>query len=358
MTDQAPDHLTQLLLDLCAMPCVTGDEGPIADWVADRYASRGDVVVRVANSIVAAVPEEAGDDRPLVLLVGHLDVVPPTPDDITPRIEGDLVVGRGTSDMKAGLAVAMDAFEDDALRDGPYRLVLVAYGGEEGGVDDNELRQVLTAVPGLTEAALAIVLEPTDLQVQLGCMGALHAEVTIAGQAAHSARPWHGHNALTAAGEWLAGWHERPPTDVTVDDLLFREVTSPTQAWTGNARNVIPGSFTVNLNYRFAPDKTLAEAEAVLREQIGDVGEVVITDRSPACPPSRDAEVVQAFVAAVDAEIAPKQAWTDVARFAEVGVPALNYGPGLGAQAHQRGEYVPIANLAPAREALGRFLSS
>lgn len=353
----SPDPLTQLLLDLCAMPCVTGDEGPIADWVADRYASRGDVVMRVANSVVAAVPQERdADDRPLVLLVGHLDVVPPTEDDIEPRIEGDLVIGRGTSDMKAGVAVAMDAFEDQALRDGPYRLVLVAYGGEEGGVDDNELRQVLAAVPGLTDAALAIVLEPTDLQVQLGCMGALHAEVTFRGQAAHSARPWHGHNAVTAAGEWLAGWHERPPVDVTVDGLVFREVISPTQAWTDNARNVIPAAFTVNLNYRFAPDKSLEEAEAVLREQIGDVGDVVITDRSPACPPSRDAATVEAFVAAVDAEVTPKQAWTDVARFAEVGVPALNYGPGLGAQAHQRGEYVPIANLAPARAALARFL--
>lgn len=354
----SPDPLTQLLLDLCAMPCVTGDEGPIADWVADRYASRGDVVMRVANSVVAAVPQERdADDRPLVLLVGHLDVVPPTEDDIEPRIEGDLVVGRGTSDMKAGVAVAMDAFEDPALRDGPYRLVLVAYGGEEGGVDDNELRQVLAAVPGLTDAALAIVLEPTDLQVQLGCMGALHAEVTFRGQAAHSARPWHGDNALTRAGEWLAAWRDREPVDVVVDDLLFREVTNPTQAWTDNARNVIPGAFTVNVNYRFAPDKSLEEAEAVLREQIGEVGDVVVTDRSPACPPSRGEPTLEAFVTAVDAEVAPKQAWTDVARFAEVGVPALNYGPGLGAQAHQRGEYVPIANLAPARAALARFLS-
>ncbi|HUG83439.1 MAG TPA: M20/M25/M40 family metallo-hydrolase, partial [Euzebya sp.] len=127
-----PDPLTALLLELCAMPCVTGEEGPIADWLADRYAARGDMALRVGNSIVVAPPEAEGDERPTVLLVGHIDVVPPTPDDLVARIEGDLVVGRGSSDMKAGVAVGMHAFEDEGLRAGPYRLALVAYAGEEG----------------------------------------------------------------------------------------------------------------------------------------------------------------------------------------------------------------------------------
>ncbi len=356
MDDLTP-RLTDLLLELCGMPCVTGDEGVIADWLADRYASRGDMVMRIGHSVVVAPPEVAGDDRPTVLLVGHVDVVPPTPEDLTARVEGDRVVGRGTSDMKAGLAVAMDAFEDQALRDGPYRLVLVAYAGEEGPHEANELRDVLEAAPGLSTADLAIILEPTDLEVQLGCMGALHAEVTVRGQAAHSARPWHGENAVTKAGEWLASWHHRQPLDVVIDDLTFREVINPTQARTDNARNVIPGAFTVNVNYRFAPDKSVAEAEEALLAQVADVGDVVVTDRAPASPPSRTEPLVEAFITAADAVVAPKQAWTDVARFAEVGVPALNYGPGLTAQAHQQGEYVPVANLAPARTVLGRFLA-
>ena len=348
--------LTELLVELCNMPCVTGSEGPIADWLADRYASRGDVVIRVANSVVAAPPEREGDDRPTVLLVSHTDVVPPTDDDIAARVEGDRVVGRGTSDMKSGMAVSMDAFEDQALRDGPYRLVLIGYAGEEGPHDGNELRQVLEAVPGLTHAALAIVLEPTDLEVQLGCMGSLHAAVTIEGQAAHSARPWHGDNAVTKAGEWLQELRTWQPEDVVVDDLTYREVANPTQAYTSNARNVIPGSFTVSINYRFAPDKDAAGAEAAIRSRIGDVGSVEIREIAPSCPPNRADDLVVAFTEAAEAVIAPKQAWTDVARFAEVGIPALNYGPGLTAQAHQRGEYVPIANLQPARDALGRFL--
>ncbi|MEE8602284.1 succinyl-diaminopimelate desuccinylase [Euzebya tangerina] len=350
------NDLAELLLELCSMPCVTGEEGPIADWLADRYASRGDVVMRVANSVVAAPPEQSGDTRPTVLLVSHIDVVPPTDLDREPRIEGDRVVGRGTSDMKAGMAVSMDVFEDSELRDGPYRLVLIGYAGEEGPHDGNELRQVLEAAPGLTDASLAVVLEPTDLEVQLGCMGSLHAEVTIQGQAAHSARPWHGDNAVTKAGEWLTEVRTWEPEDIVVDDLTYREVAGPTGAWTTNARNVIPGEFTVSLNYRFAPDKDAQTATEAILARIGDVGPVEVLDIAPACPPERESPAVKAFTAAAGAVVAPKQAWTDVARFAEVGVPALNYGPGLTAQAHQAGEYVPIANLQPARDALARFL--
>ena len=339
MDISAVEHrLTQLLLELCAEACVTGDEGPIADLLADRYASRGDVVVRVGHSLVVAPPEDEGDDRPTVLLVGHTDVVPPTDDDLAPRVEGDRVIGRGTSDMKGGLAVAMDAFEDPDLRRGAHRLVLVAYAGEEGPHEANELAGVIAAVPGLADAELAVILEPTDMEVQLGCLGALHAEITFAGRAAHSARPWFGDNALTRAGTWLTALHEREPEEVDVDGLVYREVLTATQAWTApNARNVVPAAFTVNLNYRFAPDKSVAEAEAALRAFVDGVGEVRITDRAPACPPSRSAPAVDAFVEAVgagvaggpDTIVAPKQAWTDVARFAEVGVPALNYGPGL-----------------------------
>ncbi|HEY8340209.1 MAG TPA: succinyl-diaminopimelate desuccinylase [Egibacteraceae bacterium] len=353
-------ELTDLLLELCALPCVTGQEGPIADHLAARYERRGERVRRVRSSLVVG---EADGVRPTVLLVGHLDVVPPTDADREPRVDGDVVVGRGSSDMKGGLAVAMDCFEDERLRAGPYSLLLVAYAGEEGGHAGNELAPLLEAVPELRAADLAVVLEPTDLAVQLGCLGGLQAEVTVRGRAAHSARPWHGENALTKAGALLAELHERPPTAVIVDGLRYREVVTATAAWTGDpgaagaARNVVPDRFTINLNYRFAPDKTLAEAEAHLVELVGDRGEVVVVDRAPPGRPSRDAELVAAFTAAVDAPVEAKQAWTDVARFSEVGVPALNYGPGLTSQAHQAGEHVPIANLVTARVRLAEFLS-
>ncbi|MPZ73547.1 MAG: succinyl-diaminopimelate desuccinylase [Nitriliruptorales bacterium] len=346
--------LGDLLLDLLAMPCVTGEEGPIAAWLEERYAGRGERVRRSANSVVVG---GAGDGRPVVLLVGHTDVVPPTPADMEARREGDRLVGRGASDMKAGLAVCMDCFEDPLLRDGAYDLVLVAYAGEEGSHEGNELGPLLTAMPDLTRADLALVMEPTDLTVQLGCMGALHGEVTFAGRAAHSARPWQGVNALTAAGEFLSELHHREPEDVVVDDLLYREVFTATSGWTTNARNVVPDAFTINLNYRFAPDKTLLEAEQRLADVVGGRASLRFVDRAPAGRPRRDDALVQRFLGSVDAPIEPKQAWTDVARLSEVGVPALNYGPGLTAQAHQAGEYVPEANLATARDAVAAFLT-
>lgn len=349
-------RLTPLLLDLLAMPCVTGEEGPIADWLAGRYDALGEQTRRVGNSLVVGALD---DPRPTVLLVGHTDVVPPTPADLDPRVEDGIVYGRGASDMKAGLAVGMDCFEDAGLRAGPYNLVLVAYAGEEGPHAGNELGPMLAAHPELTGAALAVVLEPTDLRVELGCLGALHAEVVFSGRAAHAARPWQGDNALSGAGAFLTELHQRAPLDVEVDGLRFREVVTPTRAWTEpvrEARNVVPDRFTINCNYRFAPDKTVGQAEAALRAVVGERAEVVVVDRAPAGQPFRDAPLVRAFLDAVDAEVEAKQAWTDVARFTEVGVPALNFGPGLTAQAHQAGEHVPESNLLRARQALAGFV--
>lgn len=352
-------RLTALLIELVDQPCVTGDEKPIADWLVARYEARGEHVDRVANSLVVGRPS---DDRPVVLLLGHTDVVPPTDGDLPGRVDGDRVVGRGTSDMKAGLAVAMDLFEDQVLRDGPFQLQLVAYAGEEGPADGNELAQVLAARPELADAALGIVLEPTDLAVQLGCMGGLHAHVTVPGRAAHSARPWHGVNALTAAAPLLAALDARGPVDRQVDGLAFRDVLTATGAWTDNARNVVPERFTVNVNFRFAPDRTLDEAEAELRALLADVGggrlDVEVVDRAPPAPPHRDHPYVRGMVEAADGRVSAKQAWTDVARLAAAGVPALNYGPGLTGQAHQTGEYVPVANLERAHAVLTTFLTA
>lgn len=362
------DELVLRLLEQCALLSPTGGEAALTDAVAARYAATGLTVRRIGDSLVVG---RARGDRPLVLLVGHLDVVPPTDDDRVPRVEVrdgvEVVVGRGASDMKSGNVVAMHAFEDPALReDGPYDLLLVLYAGEEGPATGNELGRVLAEAPDLTAAALAVVLEPTDGAVELGCLGGIHAEVTFRGRAAHSARPWQGVNALTAAGSFLAELDAAGPTDVTVDGLVYRDIATATMAWTtglgpgtagGAARNVVPDAFTVNLNLRFAPSRDLDAAEAELRALVGDRADVVVVDRVPPAPPRRDDATVAAFVAAVDAPVGPKQAWTDVARFAELGVPALNFGPGATAQAHQRGEHVPVDALTDAAVRLRRFLA-
>jgi succinyl-diaminopimelate desuccinylase len=346
-------ELIRLLLDLLSLPCVTGEEQPIADWLVARY--NGEPVLRVGQSVVVG---GGHSERPIVLLVGHLDVVPPTDQDRQPRRDGQRIIGRGASDMKAGLAVAMSCFEDPALRAGPYELLLVAYAGEEGPHEGNELGAVLATDPRLGDAALAVVLEPTDLAVQLGCLGGLHAHVTFTGRAAHSARPWQGENALTKAGRFLADLHERPPQDVLVDGLVYREVLSATQASTGgNAHNVVPDRFAINLNYRFAPNKTLDQAQDQVIELVGGLASVEVVDRAPPGRPRRDSPLIARFLDIVDAPVQAKQAWTDVARLSAAGIPALNYGPGLTAQAHQPGEYVLEDNLVTARAAIGRFLA-
>ncbi|GGI06396.1 succinyl-diaminopimelate desuccinylase [Egicoccus halophilus] len=367
------DDLVGRLLEHCAQVCTTGDEGPIADTVVARYTELGEEVLRVGHSVV--VDGRRGEPaRPLVLLVGHLDVVPPTDADLEPRVESrdgaEVVVARGASDMKAGNVLAMAAFEDHDLREAsPYDLALVLYAGEEGAADANELREVLAEVPWLRGAALAIVLEPTDGEVQLGCLGGLHAVLTFEGQQAHSARPWHGRNALTMAGEFLAELDRDHVRDVEVDGIAYRDVWSATQAWTPGlepgprpasspVRNVVPGTFMVNVNFRFAPSRGVEQAEAELRERVDGRASVEVVDRSPEAPPRLSDPIVQAFVRRVDAPVAAKQAWTDVARFAEVGVPALNYGPGLTGQAHQRGEYVPVDALVAADVRLRAFLQA
>ena len=384
------EDLTDRLLEHLRAMCVTGEETPLADALEQRYRSRGEVVRRIGDSLVVGGPPPSPDagerpaapserwsgTRPLVLLVGHLDVVPPTDDDREPRIEHhdgtEVVVGRGASDMKAGNVVAMRTFEDLEVREhGAYDLALVLYAGEEGPAEGNALRSVLRAVPWLADAMLAVVLEPTDGRVELGCLGGLHALLRFHGRQAHSARPWHGRNALTMAGGLLADLERDHVRDVEVEGIAYRDVWSATQGWSEGFgpgsdptrppfRNVIPGEFTVNLNLRYAPSRTPEEAEAELRARVAAVAEgqvsVEVIDRAPPAPPHREAPVLQAFVDAVDAEVAGKQAWTDVARFTEVGVPACNFGPGLTGQAHQRGEYVPVDALVDADARLRRFL--
>ena len=354
------DRLVGLLLDLLRIPSTTGDEARLADDVAARLDASTAGVRRIGSSVVAARLDDA---RPLVLLVGHLDVVPPTDADVEPRADDERVVGRGSSDMKSGLAVALDAAADPRVRQGPWNVGVVAYAGEEGPDEGNELADVLVSVPELADAALAVVLEPTDLQVQLGCLGGLHAHVVVHGAAAHSARPWHGRNALTGAASLLSALDAAQPEERPVDGLDYRDVWTATQAWTDNARNVVPDRFTINVNYRFSPASDLEEAERRLRSRIASWAgqervDVDVVDRAPPALPHREAPAVRAFAEAAAAPVAPKQAWTDVARLAQLGVPALNYGPGLTGQAHQAGEWVPRANLATARAALQRFLTT
>lgn len=348
-------RLTDDLLWLLSVPSETGDEEALCTAVARRLSARygADGIRRVGNGLVVGRPS----GRPQVALYGHLDTVP-AQGNIPGRIEGDRVIGLGASDMKAGLAVMLGLLEDDDVAGGPYDVIGVFYDREEGLADDNGLEDVLDAVAFLADAELAVILEPTDSQLELGCQGAINATVTFSGRSAHSARPWLGENAITKAVPWLAEMAARTPRPVMVSGLEYRELFSLTTANAGVARNVIPPRFEVNVNYRFPPDRTLEQAEARLREVAGAADAVEIVDRAPPAPVPENNRHLDRLQRISGAGRTGKQAWTDVARLAARGVAAVNYGPGEKAQAHQATESVAAANLDVAFGALRALLTS
>lgn len=339
---------------LVDIPSVTGEEGPLCEALAARLGRtyREEHIRRIGNSVVVGTPT----DRPLVLLVGHIDTVPRQGQGPA-RVEGGRLFGLGTSDMKSGVAVMVHLLEDRSVREGPYDVVGVFYDAEEGPHARNGLEPVLQGLPWLAEAAFAVVTEPTDLELQLGCQGLVNATVRFEGKAAHSARPWLGVNAVTKAGNWLAGLHERAPEPFEVGGLTFYEVFSVTRATAGVANNVIPAAFDLNLNYRFAPHRSGSDALARLAEITAGADSVDVKECVGGAPVPEGNPFLDRLVAISDAPVTPKQAWTDVARLARYGIPAANYGPGEVAQAHKATESVPIANLDPAYEALRCFLT-
>lgn len=357
MTDAVPPEvaarLDALTLELCAIPSVTGDEAACGDRVEALLRATPLAVERVGHSVLARTPPTG---RPLVLLVGHTDTVPPKKGDGPPRLEGDRIVGLGASDMKGGLAVMLalaETLDPAALG---VDLGLVFYDKEEGPWADSGLGPVLERVGWLKDAALAFCLEPSDNVVQLGCMGSLHAKVRFAGKAAHSARPWQGHNAIHAAAGFLARLAARAPVDCLRDGQLFREVMSATQAAGGSARNVIPDRFEVNVNFRFAPGRTLESAEDEVRAVVAGEADVEFVERAPAGPVVGDNPLLKRFLAVNGNAVAAKQAWTDVARLGQAGIDAVNLGPGLAAQAHQAGEYADRGLIHASYAQFRRFL--
>ncbi|MDH5373310.1 MAG: succinyl-diaminopimelate desuccinylase [Acidimicrobiia bacterium] len=346
--------LLETLIWLVDTPSELGDEERICSALSDRFAQTHAVgeIVRVGNSLV--VGRRTG--KPLILLVGHIDTVPSQGQPPTYEQDG-LLHGLGTSDMKSGVAVMVHLLEDAAIRGGPYDVVGVFYDGEEGPATGNNLELVLQTVDWLQEAEFGVVMEPTDLRIEVGCNGAINATIRFIGQSAHSARPWLGENAITKAGGWLAELHEREPEIFEIDGLEYREVFSVTKAAGGIANNILPPVFEINLNYRFPPIFTIEEAVGRLRLVAIAANEVEIVDRAPSAPVPEENAHLDRLVAVTQAPRAAKQGWTDVARLAEYGIPAVNFGPGIVAQAHQVHEHVPIANLNPAFEGLKRFLT-
>jgi len=341
--------LAERTLQLCQIASPLGQEAEIAAYVARE--TQGE---RIGNAVVCGAVTGA---RPAVLLAGHLDTVPLQEGDFPARRENGRVYGRGASDMKGALAVMIELWQRLDRRALPVDLALLFYDREEGPIAGNGLLPVLDRRPDLKRAALALCLEPTDLALQLGCCGSMHATVTFQGRSAHSARPWQGDNAVHRSGALLSHLAAQAPRDVRVGELLYREVMSVTRIEGFTGRNVVPARCDLNLNFRFAPGRSLEDAEREVLALASRFGATAtVTDRAPSGPVILDNPLLQEFRAVTAVPVEAKQAWTDVAQFAQAGIPGANFGPGEQAQAHQRGESCGEAALERARALLERFL--
>lgn len=351
--------LAQQALELCRIRSPIGSEQQIADYV-EKWA-RGvwptEHVYRHGHSLILG---SLMDPRPTVGLFGHLDTVPERDNQGAPRIEGDRLIGLGSSDMKGGLAVMMGLGEAFARNPSlPLNLTLVFYEREEGPYAENGLGPLFDQKrEELRRLRFAVALEPTDNVIQVGCLGAAHATLRFRGRSAHSARPWQGENAIHKAGSLLTELNGLKPHDVEFSGFKFREVFSVTRASGGRARNVVPDLFELNLNYRFAPGKSLSTAERDIEQLVKGRAEIEVTDLAPAGRVCVDNPLFQRFASLTRLPTEPKQAWTDVARLSNEGVDAINFGPGETAQAHQTNESASISALQVAYQKLEMFLSS
>ncbi|MGO8999007.1 MAG: succinyl-diaminopimelate desuccinylase [Polyangiaceae bacterium] len=357
MSDDAK-ALDETLLWLCAIASPIGEERALCDAVSARLeAARPDAPIRrYGDSIV--VPLVRGErKRKQIVLAGHLDTV--RTENGPARIEGGRCHGAGASDMKSGLALMIALTERFDRSKMGADLTLVFYAREEGPFAENELGPVLEHDGELGGVDLAVCLEPSDNRLHLGCNGSIHAQVTFEGKTGHSARPWEGTNAISLAAPFLAEIAARPPEVHVIDGLTYKTVTTVTQAKDGGrGRNVVPDRFTLNLNHRFAPDTSLEEAKRTVLAMVGGRARVELTDLSPAAMPNASHPYVQALLAAGARGVEPKQAWTDVARFAARGIAAVNFGPGENAQAHQKNESTSLALVHEGWAIMTRWLES
>ena len=295
------------------------------------------------------------DGAPLLVLAGHYDTVP-AQGNVPGRIHDGAVHGCGASDMKGGVAVAVELVRELAeTAPGPVDVALLLFGREELPPSFNPLPALFDSCPLVHQAALAILLEPTDLTVQAGCVGTLTARVTFHGVGGHAARPWLADNAIHRAVEGLApvATHER--REATIAGLSFFEVVSVTRLEGGVADNVVPDRAVATLNLRYPPDRSPAEAEQLVRSLVPTDASVEIVGNSPPGEVAVDAPLVQELISGSGLAVEPKQAWTNVADFTSRGIPAVNFGPGATRYAHRRDELVEVAALQDAYLALRRL---
>ena len=348
--------IVDLLQTITDIESVSGNEKALADAVETALRALPHLAVTRDGDAVVARTDLGRVER--VIIAGHLDTVPLADNLPSVRrvVDGeDRVYGRGTCDMKGGVAVqlAVAAAVSEPVRD----LTWIFYDHEEVDAERNGLNRLSRTRPDLLAGDLAVLMEPTAAAIEGGCQGTLRVAVRTHGRAAHSARSWLGSNAIHSAGEILRRLESYDAAEILVDGLLYHEGMNAVAISGGIAGNVVPDLCTVTVNYRFAPDKDEAAALTEVHT-LFEGYEVELLDIALGARPGLDLPAAQAFAAAVGGEARPKYGWTDVARFSALGVPAVNYGPANPNHAHTDDEHCRTEDLVLCRDALLRWLTA
>jgi succinyl-diaminopimelate desuccinylase len=349
-----PVELTAALVDL---PSESGSEDLIADAVELVLSEQPYLrVERDGDAVVAS--SKFGRGRRIVL-AGHLDTVPIV-DNVPSRRDGDRLYGCGTSDMKSGIAVLLHLAH--RIQQPTSDVTFVCYDNEEVEAARNGLRRIAANRPDCLAGDLAILLEPTDGVIEAGCQGTLRVAVKLSGRRAHSARSWLGDNAIHAAAPLLARLAAYQPRSVDIDGCVYREGMQAVRIEGGVAGNVVPDACTVTINFRFAPDRDELQALAHVMDVL-EPPEIALLDSAPGAMPELSAPAAREFVAAVQdgdplARPRAKYGWTDVARFAALGIPAVNFGPGDPNLAHTREESIDVNRIGAVADVLKRYLTA
>ncbi|SFS54024.1 succinyl-diaminopimelate desuccinylase [Saccharopolyspora flava] len=348
-----PVELTAALVDI---PSVSGSEKTIADAVEQALRAQAPHLEVVRNGEAVLARTNLGRDA-RVVLAGHLDTVPVNdnlPSHRTGSGDDELLHGCGTTDMKSGDAVMLNLAA--TLTEPRHDLTFVFYDCEEIEAERNGLGRIERELPEWLDGDLAVVCEPSNASIEAGCQGTIRVEVRTTGTRAHTARAWMGENAIHAAQSILRRLAEYEPRNPVIDGLQYREGLQAVKITGGVAGNVVPDECVVTINHRFAPDKSAERAEAELRELFSGY-EVVVTDLSAGALPGLTSPAAAELVEASGAEPVAKLGWTDVARFAARGLPAVNFGPGNPTLAHTQQEHVRTAEIRHCATTLHRFLT-
>lgn len=343
-----PVALTRALVDI---ESVSGNEKTIADTIEAALSDREHLRLWRDGNVVCARTELGRDQR--VMLAGHTDTVP-LHDNFPSTTRGDLMYGCGTADMKSGTAVALHLAA--TVPEPAFDLSFVFYDCEEVESERNGLGRLARAHVEWLASDFALLLEPTFAEVEAGCQGTLRAEVRTLGKRAHSARSWLGDNAIHRSIDVLQRLRSYEARRVEIEDCIYQEGLNAVRVRGGVAGNVIPDECVIEVNFRFAPDRSLDQAARHVQEVFSGY-DLEIVDSAPAAMPGLSVPAARSFIESVGRKPTAKLGWTDVARFATVGIPAINFGPGDPKLAHTKDEHVSCAQIADCADTLRDYLT-